>query len=348
MSEPTQQIARPRSESRPRTSLWPRTVAVMAMLILSILLAWSASPATAVSAPLAITQCNGTDNVGGESVACDVTVVNNLNVATGLTSSVVTVRECHGAANTVPTCTTTPSSSNRLTTTVNQCNGSGSGAGGTVTCTVHILNNITGVSASTPATINQCNGSGTGGGTAPTTVCVPLGNTTNATITQCNTSGNGGGGTMRVRCTVTPSTQAAALPVTVDQCNGSGNGGGATVTCTTSLVNNVFPGAVTSSPAASTSATSSAAAASTPATTGTRISSGARTTATTLSGAGVSPRGGTSLGGHAVPGGSGTPSTALASTGAALGYPSLASLTAIVLGVGMLLLARPKKHLRRH
>ena len=106
------------------------------------------------------------------------------------------MKECHGAANAPPTCTgptTTPS--DQLTTSVDQCNGSGNGGGGTVTCNVTIINNITGSATTSPTTIKQCNSSGTGGGTQPTVVCAPGGNTTNATVDQCNYSGTGGGAT---------------------------------------------------------------------------------------------------------------------------------------------------------
>ncbi len=194
----------------------------------------------AVAAP-AINQCNGTDNAGGQGVTCTVTVINNLNVATGAASSTVTVNECHGAANAPLTCTPTTTSFTSLVTSVTQCDGSGNGGGGAVRCSVEIINNITGTATTTEATINQCNGSGTGGGTPPTVVCTPSGATTGATITQCNGSGNGGGGTARVQCTVLPSTQTSALPVTVDQCNGSGNGDGGIVICTVRVTNNIIP-----------------------------------------------------------------------------------------------------------
>ncbi|MCA1683874.1 MAG: hypothetical protein LC708_01910, partial [Actinobacteria bacterium] len=206
-----------------------------------IILAELVTAATAPAPGAAVSQCNGTDNVGGQAVACDVTITNNLDVATGVDSSVVTIRECHGAANAALPCTTSTTPSDQLTTSVTQCDGSGNGGGGTVTCNVSIVNNIVGVSAPTPATINQCNGSGAGGGTLPTVVCDPEGNTTEATITQCNDSGNGGGGTMRVKCTITPSTESTTLPVDVNQCNGSGNGGGGYVTCTVSVTNNLIP-----------------------------------------------------------------------------------------------------------
>ena len=112
-------------------------------------------------APVAINQCNGTDNVGGQAVACNVTVTNNLNLATNVASSTVEVKECHGAANAALPCTTTITPSDQLVTSVDQCNGSGSGGGGTVECNVYVVNNITGTSPGpTPATINQCNGTG--------------------------------------------------------------------------------------------------------------------------------------------------------------------------------------------
>ena len=183
-----------------------------------------------------VNQCNGGDNVGGQSVECTVTVTNRLDEASSQGSSTVEVKECHGAANTVPTCTTTSTESDALVTTVKQCNGSGNGGGGTVDCTVNIVNVVTGTAGTTSAaTVNQCITAGEGGGTQPTFVCDPLGSTTNADVTQCNGSGNGGGGSERVTCDVGASVVTSKIPVSVDQCNGSGNGGGATVTCSTTL-----------------------------------------------------------------------------------------------------------------
>ena len=188
-----------------------------------------------------LSQCNGTDNVGGQAVECHYAVTNNLDGNT--TSSSTTVTECHGAANDPATlvCTPTTTTSTQLVTTVDQCNGSGNGGGGTVVCTVDVTNNITGNTTPTAATVNQCNASGLGGGTAPTVLCNPFpANTTGADVTQCNDSGNGGGGTQRVQCTVdSDSTTTSILDVTVNQCNGSGNGGGATVTCRTGITNNI-------------------------------------------------------------------------------------------------------------
>ena len=225
-----------------------RAGTILALVTLMLFALMTVGPLKGVafgaSAP-AVNQCNGTDNVGGEAVACRVTVTNNLDQATGVTSSTLTVQECHGAANAPPTCTDLTTSSTQLITSVTQCNGSGNGGGGTVTCEVNVVNNITGTATPTSATVNQCNTAGEGGGTEPTLSCSPIGDTTNATVTQCNESGNGGGGTMRVKCDVTSSTETSALPVLINQCVGSGNGGGATVTCTVSLTNNVTPPPVT-------------------------------------------------------------------------------------------------------
>ena len=218
----------------------PSALVSLAFAVALISSLFVASSFIAAAAP-AVSQCNGTDNAGGQAVECHYTVTNTINGAT--TSSTVTLTECHGSANDAPTmvCTSSSVTSTDLVTSVDQCNGSGNGGGGTVECTVDVINNITGNVTPTAATVNQCNASGTGGGTQPTVLCDPFpANTTSATVTQCNESGNGGGGTQRVRCTVgSSSTTTALLTVTINQCNGSGNGGGATVVCSTSLTNNV-------------------------------------------------------------------------------------------------------------
>ena len=216
----------------------PSMILALMLAISLIFMIFVASPPTA-SAATSVSQCNGTDNVGGQAVECHYTVTNNLDGS--VTSSTVTLTECHGAANDPPTltCTSSTTASVDLVTAIDQCNGSGNGGGGTVTCTVDVINNITGTETPTSATVNQCNSSGTGGGTEPTVLCDPFpATTTSATASQCNESGNGGGGTLRVQCTVdSGSTTTSILRVTVNQCNGSGNGGGATVTCRTGLSN---------------------------------------------------------------------------------------------------------------
>lgn len=194
------------------------------------------------TAQTSLSQCNGTDNVGGQAVECHYLVTNNLNGS--VTSSTTTITECHGAANDPATlvCTPSTSTSTQLVTVVDQCNGSGNGGGATVRCTVDVINNVTGTAATASSTVNQCNASGLGGGTAPTVLCDPFpATTTSADVTQCNESGNGGGGTQRVQCSVdSDSTSTSLLDVTVNQCNGSGNGGGATVTCRTGITTNIL------------------------------------------------------------------------------------------------------------
>ena len=225
-------------DNRVHTPLTRAAILVVSVLVAVVALAFGPADGAAFAAQ-PVAQCNGVDDTGGLGLTCEVTVTNNLNVATGVESSVVTIKECHGAANTVPSSCTGPTTTsyNTLTTSVNQCNGSENGAGASVICRVQVINNITGGTSPTAATINQCVGSGTGGGAESTLACDPFPATTSsASITQCNGSANGGGAQSRVICTVaTGSTESAQLAVTINQCNGSANGGGAVVTCSTEL-----------------------------------------------------------------------------------------------------------------
>lgn len=99
------------------------------MLLVFLASAGTLEATSAAAAAPAVNQCNGTDNVGGQAVACNVRVVNNLDLATGLASSTVLVREYHDAANAAPTCITTATSYAVVTESVQQCNGSGSRGG---------------------------------------------------------------------------------------------------------------------------------------------------------------------------------------------------------------------------
>ncbi|WP_146070627.1 hypothetical protein [Cryobacterium sp. M91] len=232
------------------TSLKKVSVLAAALLIAVLGLTFAPSGGPAVAAQT-IAQCNNVDNTGGLGLSCDVTVTNNLNVATGVASSTVIIKECHSAANTEPTCTTSTTSYNALTTSVNQCNYAANGGGASVICNVSITNNITGASTTgvSGATVDQCNGSGAEG-TAPTLNCDPFpASTSGATITQCNGSTNGGGAPDRVTCTVPPSTMSAQLAVSINQCNNTANGGGSVVTCTASLTNIALASATAPTPA---------------------------------------------------------------------------------------------------
>ena len=217
-----------------------KTSATLALMLSVALISayFVAAPAVA-NAQTTVSQCNGTDNVGGQEVRCSYTVTNNLNG--DQMSSTVQLTECHGFANDEPTmvCITPPPlTSPTLVTAIDQCNGSGA-KGGWVECSVTVVNNITSTETPLPATVNQCVTSGEGGG-AEALACDPYQSTTDATVTQCNESGNGGGATQRVRCTVASnSTTTTALTVTINQCNGSGNGGGSEVVCFASITNNM-------------------------------------------------------------------------------------------------------------
>ena len=228
----------------PITSL-KRSLVLVAALLIAVAGLTFAPLGSPASAATAIKQCNDINDIRGEGIICDVTVTNNLDVATGVASSTVTKKACRGPANTAETepsmkCSTETTSSASLVTSIAQCNASVDFPGSSVICNVYVTNNITGdpTTGVTPATVDQCVGSGGGGGTEPTLKCSPFpASTTNATITQCNGSANGGGATERVICTVTPSTVSPQIPVTINQCNNSANGGGNVVTCTASLTN---------------------------------------------------------------------------------------------------------------
>ncbi|RJQ13203.1 MAG: hypothetical protein C4558_00220, partial [Dehalococcoidia bacterium] len=229
-------------------------LATGAMLVLAVaMLAVGLVGRTSVSEAAApVSQCNddAASNVGGQGIACTVTIVNYLT-STGAYSnslpSTVTATRCVGAAGPINagagTCTTTTTTSSEVITNVQQCNGSGNGGGGVVICTATITNRFTGspVEAPSAAFVYQCVGSVITGPGAPGT-CTPVNSpgitsVAASTVGQCNGSGNGGTNVAFI-CTVTPgSTSASVARSNIDQCNGSGNGGGAKVTCTATVTN---------------------------------------------------------------------------------------------------------------
>lgn len=194
-----------------------------------------ATGASAANTAAATTTCsNSVDNAGGQGLICEVTIVNTITASGG--TAKVTIRECHGGAG-APTaaCSNNTTNLTRLVTSVNQCNGSINGGGGTLRCSVRITNSFVGVTpGASTATKNQCVGSGGG----ITTGCDPFPATTSgAAITQCNGSANGGT-LVGLRCTATGSA-ASAHRVTINQCNGSANGGGALVICSSNISNSI-------------------------------------------------------------------------------------------------------------
>jgi len=198
------------------------------------------SPATAAPA----LQCNGVGGGGGEGYDCEVTITNQYDVATGIGTSTVRTVACNGPANTdpLPVCIDSgviPHA--ELTLSVNQCNGTIAGNGGSLYCSITMTNTIVGAATTSIATVNQCDGSLGGGGTVPGSVCDPIQLTTGATITQCNGSVNGGGGYMV--CTVGASTTNSAFPVALNQCNGSAEGTGNLMVCSASISTVILPAA---------------------------------------------------------------------------------------------------------
>ncbi|GAB3606812.1 hypothetical protein GCM10027413_22210 [Conyzicola nivalis] len=232
----------PMSEGRPDTTGIRATRIRATLILLAIALVASVlaiAPIGVVgsaSAAVTINQCNSVYNAAAAQVECQVTIVNTVDVTTGVGSSTVTVGECIGAPAATVCGPVVVTSYNEITTTVDQCNGSGNAGGGVVICAVQLINEITGAATITPATVNQCAGSGTGGGDS-TLNCDRYDTTTGATITQCNGSVNGGGAPTRVNCAVGPSTETALIPISVNQCNGSANGGGALMFCSVQLIN---------------------------------------------------------------------------------------------------------------
>ena len=201
--------------------------------VLAVAPVGAVAPAAAAGA---VSQCNAVYNAAAAQVECEVTVVNTVDLSTGIGSSTVSVGECIGAPGATICGPVVVTSYNVITTSVDQCNGSGNSGGGVVICAVVLINEITGTAPTAAATVNQCAGSGTGGGASPLN-CDSYATTTGATITQCNGSVNGGGAPTRVNCSVGPSTQTALVPVSVNQCNGSANGGGALMFCSVQLIN---------------------------------------------------------------------------------------------------------------
>jgi len=233
-----------------------RSLAVLlsgGLLLLGSFAVTSGASAAVTIAPT--TTCgNGIGNGGGQGLICEITVVNTLSGSGG--SSVVTVRECIGAAGppaTQSACTTKTTALSQLVTSINQCNDAINGGGGTLRCSVTVTYEGAGVSpGSTAATVNQCVGSGGG----ITTGCNPFpATTTGATITQCNGSANGGT-LVGLTCSAT-GTVASAPALAINQCNGSANGGGALAICSSNVTSNAAPASPSPSASASPSASPS-------------------------------------------------------------------------------------------
>jgi hypothetical protein len=97
-----------------------RTWAMIATAALALLFAsFGSAPQAAQAAPYA--HCDSLFNTPGLGMDCTVDVVNNLDLATGVTSSTTTYTRCSGFANTALSCEgPTTVSSTELVTSVSQ------------------------------------------------------------------------------------------------------------------------------------------------------------------------------------------------------------------------------------
>ncbi len=249
------------------------SILAMGLLVIGVLAQGnsqiSAAPLDVGAAPLSapVNQCNNdtASNVGGQGLACTVTVMNYVTSSGAATSpSTITVTKCVGAAGPIGagagTCATTTSTSAVPVTSVTQCDGSANGGGGVLICTVTITNTFAGAPAVAPtaATVYQCIGSVITGTGAPGT-CTPVNtagvtSVTAANVGQCNGSGNGGTSVGFICIVSTGSTATSTLPVNIDQCNGSANGGGASTKCQ-ATINSIVVAAPTPAPSVAPTAT---------------------------------------------------------------------------------------------
>ena len=114
----------------------------------------------------AANQCNGSDNGGGSTMRCSLTVINT--ITGGATDSIAPINQCNGSLDTgdVRACTPDPATADASIDGVTQCNGSVNGGGGSMTCTV---SPATTSNSAFAFLANQCNDSANGGG--ETIVC---------------------------------------------------------------------------------------------------------------------------------------------------------------------------------
>ncbi len=109
-----------------------------------------------------VTQCNGIVTGGGSNVICHVEITNDVPVGTA--SSALTVNQCNNAATTTEQCNPYPASTTGASVT--QCNGSG--GAGTYVGTYSVQCTAVGGASALPLSVNQCNGTATGGGSSVT------------------------------------------------------------------------------------------------------------------------------------------------------------------------------------
>ncbi len=203
----------------------------------------SASAATAVER---VDQCNN-GPVGG-TIDCRATITNTIMGTsagspqsynpTGTSGQTTLFQACSLVGDCVVTHDPGPLQGQPVTT-VNQCNGYAVNWA-SLTCSVTITNNVTGVQgAPSGSSITECTNTAGWGGAVICSANVASGTATN-TVSQCNPTAGAGAA---MTCTTTITTPIGVLnvsipPTTVDQCNNSTAPGTGTVTCTVTITTN--------------------------------------------------------------------------------------------------------------
>lgn len=105
-----------------------------------------------------VDQCNGSATQSAAVVICNVIIHNHISPNSSAVTP-ATLNQCVGSsgAGTADLCTIASTSG----APVNQCNGSVTGGGGGITCSMETSSTVT---AALPVSVNQCNGTATGGG----------------------------------------------------------------------------------------------------------------------------------------------------------------------------------------
>ncbi len=120
----------------------------------------SGTPVSSTSTDLVtdVSQCNGSATQSAAVVICNVVIRNHISPNTSAVTP-ATLNQCVGSsgAGTSDLCTISTTSG----APVNQCNGSVTGGGGGITCSMATSSTVT---AALPVAVNQCNGTATGGG----------------------------------------------------------------------------------------------------------------------------------------------------------------------------------------
>ena len=181
----------------------------------------SGTPVSSTSPNLvtSIDQCNGSATQSAAVVICNVVIHNHISPnPSGVTPA--TLNQCVGSsgAGTADNCIPFTTSG----APVNQCNGSVTGGGGGITCSMATSSTVT---AALPVSVNQCNGTATGGGSF-LTCTVSLSN--DNSVVGATPGGTSAAGTPTLPGTLVGAQSPAASQVALVPSGGVQTGGGST------------------------------------------------------------------------------------------------------------------------